>query len=129
MKRSPSFWSSACVLLCAFILWGCHPSPGTLTVVTGKTVFGDLAVEGARLEIDRWEQDRWQHHSASESGYHGSFRLHLPEGRYRMAARKTLRIASGEVVVSGALEDLVVAGPRGRMDQIVIEMGPERDPG
>ncbi len=129
MKLSSPFWTAVSRLCIALFLAGCHPSPGKLAVVTGKTVFGNLAVEGARLEIERWEPNRWEHHSTSESGYHGAFRLHLPPGRYRITARKTVRMGTGEIAITGVLEGLIVDRPRGRIDQIVIEMGPEGDPG
>jgi len=44
------------LIIATFVLVACHPSPGELTVVTGKTVYGELALEDVHLEIHRWEE-------------------------------------------------------------------------
>ena len=108
--------------MATFVLVACHPSPRNLTLVSGKTVYGNLALEDVHLEIHRWEEFGWDYHGETRSGYHGSFRLHLPPGEYRITARKTIRIGQGEVSVTGTLEDLNVEKPGGRIDQVVIRM-------
>ena len=116
------------LILATFILFACHPSPRNLTLVSGKTVYGNLALEDVHLEIHRWEESGWDYHGETRSGYHGSFRLHLPSGEYSITARKTIRIGQGEVLVTGTLEDLKIEKPGGRIDQVVILMVPARGP-
>ncbi len=117
-----------CCLVVIFFLFGCHPSPRSLTLVSGKTVYGDMALEDVHLEIHKWEESGWDYHGETRSGYHGSFRLHLPSGEYRITARKTIRIGQGEAIVTGTLEDLKVEKPGGRIDQSIILMFPASGP-
>ena len=100
-----------CCLLVIFSLFGCHPSPRSLTLVSGKTIYGNLALEDVHLEIYRWEQTRWRYFSDTRSGYHGSFRVHLPPGTYSITASKTIRIGQEEVPLTGTLIDLEIAEP------------------
>jgi hypothetical protein len=119
-------------LISSFLLFillsGCHPSPRDLTVVSGKTVYGDLALEDVQIEIFRLEKSEWRYYSETRSGYHGSFRTHLPPGEYRLTAAKTIRLGQEEVLVTGTLEDLILIEAGGRMDQVVIVMDPARGP-
>jgi len=117
-----------CILLVLFALFGCHPSPRSLTLVSGKTVYGDMALEDVHIEMFRREQTRWRYFSETRSGYHGSFRIHLPTGVYRITASKTLRIGHDEIQVTGKLEDLKVENPGGRIDRVVILMVPVSEP-
>ena len=124
MNLSRSCRFLTCCFLVIIFLSGCHPSPRDLTVVSGKTVYGDLALEDVHLDIYRWEQDRWKYHSDSKSGYHGSFRAHLPTGTYRIAASKTIRVGQDQVAVTGVLDDLKIESSTRRIDQVVILMVP-----
>ncbi len=105
-----------------FVLFACHPSPRNLTLVSGKTVYGNLALEDVHLEIHRWEESGWDYHGETRSGYHGSFRIHLPSGTYSFTASKTIRIGRDEVPVTGTLDELKVEEAGGRIDQVVIRM-------
>jgi hypothetical protein len=111
-----------CCLLVIFFLFGCHPSPRSLTLVSGKTVYGAMALEDVHIEIFRWEQTRWRYFSDTRSGYHGSFRIHLPGGTYRFTASKTIRMGQDEVSVTGKLEKFKIDGSSRRIDQVVIEL-------
>ncbi len=111
-----------CCLLITFSLFGCHPSPRYLTLVSGKTVYGELALEETYIEVYRLEQSRWRYFSDTRSGYHGSFRIHLPDGKYRLQASTTIRLGNDDFSLSGTLEDLKVEKDGGRIDQVVIRM-------
>ena len=95
-----------------------------MTIVSGKTVYGKMAVEGAYIEVYRWEPSRWRYISDTRSGYHGSFRVHLPPGTYRFKASTTLRLGEEIVSLSGTLENLVVKKTKGRIDQVMVHMIP-----
>jgi hypothetical protein len=116
------------LILSTMVITACHPSPGKMTVVTGKTVYGDLAMEDVTIETHMWEESGWKYLGKTRSGYHGSFRLHLSPGEYRITARKTIRRGQGEVLVTGILEDLKVEKPGGRIDRVVILLVPARGP-
>ncbi|MDF1525112.1 MAG: hypothetical protein RRA15_02810 [bacterium] len=111
-------------LLLALIQAGCHPTSRLLTIVSGKTVYGKMAMEDTDIAVYRWEPSRWRYISGTRSGYHGSFRVHLPPGTYRFKASTTMRLGDEEVSLSGTLENLVVKKAMGRMDQVVILMVP-----
>ena len=128
MKVSHSSWFLVFSFLFIILMSGCHPSPRDLTVVSGKTIYGNLALEDVHIEIFSREQARWTYVSDTRSGYHGSFRVHLPPGEYRITARKTIRIGQGEVLVTGTLEDLKIGKPGGRIDQVVILLVPVSAP-
>ena len=117
-------WLQTCwtLIMITFILAACHPSPRDLTLVSGKTIYGDLALEDVHIESYRWDQSQWRHFSDTRSGYHGSFRIHLPDGKYRLQASTTIRLGNDEFSLSGTLEDLKVERDGGRIDQVVIRM-------
>ena len=101
-------------------------SPRSLTVVTGKVVYGSLAIEGAELKTYRMESGTWEMTDESQSGYHGSFRLHLAKGTYRIEASTTVRVGEYLLELSGDLEPLNVEGGKGRMNQVVIQLTAEQ---
>jgi hypothetical protein len=100
----------------------CTQPSRSLTVVTGKVVYGTLAMEGAEIRVYKVEGGKWKVVEESRSGYHGSFRLHLAEGTYRIEANTTIRSGDDILHLSGVLVPLVVEGKRGRMDQAVIRL-------
>ena len=112
------------LIMATFVLVACHPSPRNLTLVSGKTVYGKMAMEDADIVVYRWEPSRWRYISDTRSGYHGSFRVHLPPGTYSIKASKTIRVGQGEVSLTGKLEGLKVEERGGRIDQIVVIMVP-----
>jgi hypothetical protein len=111
--------------LISLVASSCTQPSRSLTVVTGKVVYETMAMEGAELEIYRKDGAAWELVEKSASGYHGSFRLHLAEGIYRIEARTTMRSGDLLLTLAGALDPLIVDGKRGRMDQVVIELGKE----
>ena len=124
MKLSYSHCFLISCLWFALLQAGCHPSPRNLTLVSGKTVYGKMAMEDADIVVYRWEPSRWRYISDTRSGYHGSFRVHLPPGTYSIKASKTIRVGQGEVSLTGKLEGLKVEERGGRIDQIVVIMVP-----
>ena len=70
-------------------------SPRSLTVATGKVVYGTMAMEGAEITVLKVEGEKWKVVEESRSGYHGSFRLHLGEGTYRIEASTTINKLEG----------------------------------
>ena len=115
----------AVLVLTALLLLACSQSaPRKLTIVSGKTVYGKMAMENADIAVYRWEPSRWRYISDTRSGYHGSFRVHLPPGTYRFQASTTMRLQDEQLSLSGTLENLIVKKAKGRMDQVVILMVP-----
>jgi hypothetical protein len=117
-----------CCLLVIFSLFGCHPSPRNMTLISGKTVYGNLALEDVHIETYKWEQTRWRYFSDTRSGYHGSFRVHLPPGTYRFKAGKTIRIGQDEVMLTSTMDELKIEEAGGRIDQVVLIMVPISEP-
>ena len=81
-----------------------------------------MALEDVHIETFRWEQTRWRYFSETRSGYHGSFRIHLPGGTYRFTASKTIRMGQDEVMLTGNMDKLKIEAAGGRIDQVVIRM-------
>ena len=103
----------------------CTQPSRSLTVVTGKVVSGTMAMEGADIKVLKVEGGKWKVVAESRSGYHGSFRLHLAEGTYRIEASTTMRSGDHLLTLAGALDPLIVDGKQRRIDQVVIELGRE----
>ena len=135
MNKTHSFIKCFIFLAIAVLLSvasSCTQPSRSLTVVTGKVVYGTLAMEGAELKIYRQENGssfakatedkKWKVVEESRSGYHGSFRLHLAEGTYRIEANTTIRSGDDILHLSGVLVPLVVEGKRERMDQALIRL-------
>ena len=118
------WWTLPWLSIAALALMACQPAPRYLTVVTGKTVRGDLALEGVTLKIHKREEAGWKYHGEAESGYHGTFRLHLSPGVYRITASKRMRLRDREILLTGTFENLVVGEGDRRWDQLVVELGP-----
>ena len=98
----------------------CRPAPAGTVTVTGKTVYQNMALEDAQITIYRREGSSWKFCSDTRSGYHGTFRVHIPAGRYQLAASKTIRMGSRDIYLEGALKELVIEEPGGRIDQLLI---------
>ncbi|GAB4250705.1 hypothetical protein [Deferrisoma sp.] len=97
---------------------GCQGSgPGRATV-SGKTAFRGMGVEGVRVEAYRATAPG-PPVAETRSGYHGSFHLRLPPGRYRLVAEGELPSGSGAVLLRG--ETRIRAGPD-RLDRVVIPL-------
>ncbi len=125
----PRLPAAAILLPLLFLLQpACRPPSPSLTTVSGKTLFREMgpaagmALEDVTIEVLRWEEGKWQPHAKTRSGYHGSFVVNLPEGKYLLIARTTLERSSGDLELAGRLEGLVVSSTDRRLDQLVIEM-------
>jgi hypothetical protein len=91
------------------------------TRVSGKVVYDGMGLEGAYMEFLDLDGEEGQAAILTRSGYHGSFTLELPEGRYTASATYNLRLDDREVKLSGETE-LVVPGDVKRVDRIVVEL-------
>jgi hypothetical protein len=80
------------------------------------------ASPSAEASDDKTEDKNWKMVEESRSGYHGSFRLHLAKGTYRIEANTTMRSGDETILLSGIFEPLVVEGKRDRVDQVVINL-------
>jgi len=113
--------AAALLLLCTV---GCAGRDTSVTV-SGKTAYGELAVEGAVVTALRLEAGAWTAAAATRSGYHGSWVLRLPPGAYRLEAEGSLPAAGGATLtLSGVRTGVVVAAGQGRVDRLLIPLEP-----
>lgn len=97
--------------------------------VSGKTAYGDLAVEEAQIVALGAGAPDGAPVASTRSGYHGSWVLRLPPGTYRLEARASLPAAGGATIqLFGALDGLVLEGPSGRVDRVVLRLEPAAGP-
>lgn len=122
MRNVPVFVLLLFVFLAGLVLPACQPAEKGATVVSGKTVHGDLAIENVLLQVHLWEDSGWKHIGDSQSGYHGSFRLHLQPGEYLITAEGTMRIEGKETGLYGRLVPMAVEEGVKRMDQVIIRL-------
>jgi hypothetical protein len=115
------------VILVVMVLAACRPSPRSLTAVSGKTIYRSMALEDVTIEVYRWQSLDKEPLIRTKSGYHGSFIFYLPEGRYRLLARKVVRLGSREVKMEGEIDILRVEGAGGRMDRLLVVMEERED--
>lgn len=116
-------------MLLGFAAAGCRGGERALVTVSGKTAYGDLAVEEVAVTALREEGGAWLPAAATRSGYHGSWMLRLPAGTYRLEARGSLPAAGGgEVLLAGTREGVVLTGAKGRVDRLVISLVPDPPP-
>ncbi|MEW6487666.1 MAG: hypothetical protein AB1578_07105 [Thermodesulfobacteriota bacterium] len=105
---------------------GCRGGERPLVTVSGKTAYGDLAVEEVAVTALRAEGGAWLPAAATRSGYHGSWVLRLPAGTYRLEARGSLPgPGAGALLLAGAREGIVLTGAEGRLDRLVISLVPD----
>lgn len=123
---SPSRSRGRRLAVALLLLWvaGCLPRETSVTV-SGKTAYGDLAVEGAAVSALRLEAGVGTPVGSTRSGYHGSWILRLPPGTYRLEAEGSLPAAGGGALsLSGVLGRVHVAGDEGRVDRLLISLEP-----
>ena len=94
---------------------GCT-SEGTKTVVSGKTVYSGMGIEGAEVTALTGGVLVAQ----TLSSYHGSFIIHLPPGEYYLRANAKVPQADVDIAVRG--ETFGVKVGKERLDQITIKM-------
>jgi len=97
------------------------------TVVSGKTVYQNLAVEGVQLEVFS-AAGGTQPVARGRSGYHGSFALRLAPGSYHLSAIGSLPGPEQTTrLLEGTQRLTVVPGTR-RLDQVRVELQPRGAP-
>ena len=104
------------LLLAALLLCGCA-GRGQPTSLTGKTVYRGMGVEQVQIVAAAGGREVGR----TRSGYHGSWRLSLPPGRYLLSATGR----AGAVALTGRLEVEVAPG---RRDQLLLELAPADSP-
>jgi len=116
-------------LLLALLLLACAGGKEPLVTVSGKTAYGEMAIEEVQVRAFRETERGWVEQAAVRSGYHGSFVVDLPPGRYRLEARGRIFSFGKEIGLSGSLEPLEVPPGAGRIDRLRIDLkrGPERE--
>ncbi|NOY45502.1 MAG: hypothetical protein GXP50_08640 [Deltaproteobacteria bacterium] len=116
-------WAAWLLLLAIAVAVGCgSPGSGKVTV-SGKTVFRAMGIEEVGIRVYRVGQEEVGPVAKARSGYHGSFAVRLPPGRYRLEAIGTVPAGDGRRELRGEVE--VKVGDR-RVDRVVI---PLRDAG
>ncbi len=113
--------------LLSLLLCGCEGGSeraGDRVTVSGKTIYKDMAVEEVSIHALRMEDGKWLEAGRTKSKYHGSFRLDLAPGRYKLEATGTLP-GPMETLLTGALPQLEVPSGQDRLDQVVIELVPK----
>ncbi len=112
------------LLSCLFLLSACAKDEPVLVKITGKTVYGGMAIEEVEVRALRWEEGRWMERGASQSGYHGSFALSVPSGRYRLEANGVIPRGPENVALGGHVDLPETAPGDRRIDRVVIELFP-----
>jgi len=107
-------------LLLPVLLLACAGGKGPVVTVSGKTVYGEMAIEEVQVRAFRESDRGWIEQAAVRSGYHGSFVVDLPPGRYRLEARGRIFSLEREIGLTGSLEPLEVPAGAGRIDRIRI---------
>lgn len=127
-KYSTRIWTFLILLAVTANAASCTLPSRSLTVVTGKVIYGTMAIEGAEIIVNKWnaQSEKWEMIEVSRSGYHGSFRLHLADGSYRLDAMTAVLSGGYDLELSGSLEPLNISKGMRRMDQLVIELSDVR---
>lgn len=128
MKPSFSFGPVArrtCLLLAiSLLLPACAGGKEPLVTVSGKTAYGEMAIEEVWVRALIQTESGWIEQAVVRSGYHGSFVVDLPPGRYRLEAKGRIFSYGTEIPLSGSLEPLEVPAGTKRIDRVRIELGP-----
>lgn len=119
-RRLSRFYTSLPLLVVYLLLalaLGAPASGESPTIVTGKTVYGQMGVEEVTVIALRDGVET----ARTKSAYHGTFRLSLEPGVYELHANGTLPDGGGTRTLSGYLKGVVVGGQR--VDRLVIGLG------
>jgi len=111
----------ALLLLALFALGGCLREPGA-TTLSGKTVHGEMALEGALVTARPSDDPSAPPAARVRSGYHGSWRLELPPGRYDLCAAFELPRGRGTLPVAGCLREVEVPPGTARIDRLLLTL-------
>lgn len=128
--RRPRSGTGMGVLIAIFLMYlaaiTCSQSSSSPVTVSGKTVYSSMGLEGVPLRVMRWRNGKWEYFTQARSGYHGSFVVHLPKGRYLLTARTILRRSTVDLTLQARLENLEIPSGVQRVDQVVLELTEER---
>jgi hypothetical protein len=116
----------ACLSLLACLAFApsCSQDIPDLVKVTGKTVYQDMAIEEIRIRALRWNEGRWKEYAAARSGYHGSFVLRVPPGRYRLEAKGEIFHGRRKVVLEGYSELPDIRPGMRSVNRVLMELAP-----
>lgn len=110
------------VLLLLMPILACTGGKSPLVAVSGKTVYGEMAIEEVQVRAIRETETGWIEQARVRSGYHGSFVVDLPPGRYRLEARGRIFSFGTEVPLSGTIDELEIPADAGRIDRVRIDL-------
>lgn len=110
------------ILLLSMSIFACTGGKSPLVVVSGKTVYGKMAIEEVQVRAILATESGWIEQARVRSGYHGTFVVDLSPGRYRLEARGRIFSLGTEVPLSGTIEDLEVPAGAGRIDRVRIDL-------
>ena len=112
------------LLACLVFTPSCAQGRPDLVEVTGKTVYWNMAIEDIRVRALRWHDGQWREYASSRSGYHGSFVVRVPPGRYRLEANGEIFLGVRKVVLEGYAELPDIRPATRRVDRVLIELAP-----
>lgn len=124
IPRQNAFPVVLALIACLLLLPSCTKKGSDLVKITGKTVYGEMAIEETAVRALRWEEGRWAEYAETRSGYHGSFVLEVPPGRYRIEANGEIPRGPSMVALKGDTELLDILQGIRRVDRILIELAP-----
>lgn len=123
----PRLRRALALVLLLSVAGACGREAGRSAAVSGKTVYRGMAVEQVAVRAVRRSQGGEEEAGTARSGYHGSFVLRLPPGRYRIEASGTIPRGPGDVLLKGVVEDLEVPEGASRVDRVVVTLAPSAD--
>ena len=106
------------------LLAACASPPAQEQRLSGKTVWGDKALEKVQIFIERSDGGHWSEVAKTLSGYHGSFRMRLAPGTYRLRAQTVVEMDGSPVELGATLGPLEVPGKQQRLDRLVLHLSP-----
>lgn len=110
-------------LLALALAVACDAPQSRTIVVSGKTVYQNLAVEDVRLAVFSAAGGA-QPVNRGRSGYHGSFALRLAPGDYHLTATGTLPGPEQTTRFLEGTQRLTVPPGTRRVDQVRVELQP-----
>lgn len=111
------------LLCCTLLIVTCAPPSISATAVSGKTIYGNMALEGVQIKVLVRDNGKWEKRTEIVSGYHGSFYVKLPKGAYRLEAKAVILQDKEKLKLHGNTT-IDVPGGRGRLDRVIIRVAP-----
>lgn len=124
LSFSPAVRRRCLLLMISLLISACSGGKETRVTVSGKTAYGEMAIEEVSVRALVETESGWIEQAAVRSGYHGSFVVDLPPGRYRLEAKGRIFSFGTEIPLSGLLEPLEVPAGTKRVDRIRIDLLP-----